>query len=97
MTARRPLVSFVLAALFSAAVACRSTPVTPAPTPTATIDADLLDITVPALHRVYEERKYTVTQVVQWHLDRIDRYNGIYGAIETVFRTESLAEAATPG
>jgi amidase len=93
MTARRPLVSFVLAALVSAAVACRSTPVTPAPTPTATIDADLLDITVPALHRVYEDRKYTVTQVVQWHLDRIDRYNGIYGAIETVFRNESLAEA----
>jgi hypothetical protein len=26
---------------------------------------------------------YTVTQVVQWHLTRIDRYNGVYGAIET--------------
>ena len=52
----------------------------------AAIDRDLLDVTVPQLHRLYAEKKYTVTQVVQWHLDRIDRYNGVYGAIETVFR-----------
>ncbi len=32
--------------------------------------------------------------MVQWHLDRIDRYNGVYGAIETVFRKEALEEAA---
>ena len=31
---------------------------------------------------------------MQWHLDRIDRYNGVYGAIETVFHREALAEAA---
>jgi Asp-tRNA(Asn)/Glu-tRNA(Gln) amidotransferase A subunit family amidase len=31
---------------------------------------------------------------VQWHLDRIDRYNGVYGAIETVLRREALADAA---
>ena len=31
---------------------------------------------------------------MQWHLDRIDRYNGVYGAIETVFRDDALAEAA---
>ena len=49
---------------------------------------------MPQLHRLYAEKKYTVTQVVQWHLDRIDRYNGVYGAIETVFRSEALAEAA---
>jgi Asp-tRNA(Asn)/Glu-tRNA(Gln) amidotransferase A subunit family amidase len=60
----------------------------------AAIDRDLLDVTVPQLHRLYAEKKYTVTQVVQWHLDRIDRYNGVYGAIETVFRREALAEAA---
>src|SRR4029079_10094480 len=46
------------------------------------------------LHGLYTAKKYTVTQVVQWHLDRIDRYNGVYGAIETLFRGESLAEAA---
>jgi aspartyl-tRNA(Asn)/glutamyl-tRNA(Gln) amidotransferase subunit A len=44
-----------------------------------------------------------VSQVVQWHLDRIDRHNGVYGAIETVFHREALADAAredaaaTPG
>lgn len=32
--------------------------------------------------------------MVQWHLDR---YNGVYGAIETVFRSEALAEAAQGG
>ncbi len=58
------------------------------------MDRDLLDVTVSRLHRLYAEKRVTVTQVVQWHLDRIDRYNGVYGAIETVFRNEALAEAA---
>jgi Asp-tRNA(Asn)/Glu-tRNA(Gln) amidotransferase A subunit family amidase len=71
---------------------CRSTP-QPATT-VRSIDDDLLDVTVADLHRLYAERRYTVTQVAQWHLDRIDRYNPVYGAIETVFRREALAEAA---
>src|SRR5471030_625024 len=90
MTHRRPFVVVALATLLSGAVACRATPEAPG----AAIDRDLLDVTVPQLHRLYAEKKYTVTQVVQWHLDRIDRYNGVYGAIETVFRREALAEAA---
>jgi len=57
-------------------------------------DRDLLDVTVPKLEQLYTEKRYTVTQVVQWHLDRIDRYNGVYGAIETVLRESALAEAA---
>ena len=47
-------------------------------------DRDLLDVTVPKLEQLYTDKRYTVTQVVQWHLDRIDRYTGVYGAIETV-------------
>ena len=74
------------------AVACRATP--DAAAPAAAMDRDLIDVTVPALHRLYQDKTYTVTQVVQWHLDRIDRYNGIYGAIETVLRADALAEAA---
>ena len=62
--------------------------------PDRPIDRDLLDVTVPALQKLYADRKYTVTQVVQWHLDRIDRYNGVYGAIETVLRESALAQAA---
>ena len=92
MTLRPAFVVVALASLLGAAVACRA--VREAPAPGAAIDRDLLDVTVPRLHRLYAEKRYTVTQVVQWHLDRIDRYNGVYGAIETIFRSESLAEAA---
>ena len=82
----------VVAAALTLAVACRAVP--EAPPPAGSIDSDLLDVTVARLHQLYEARKYTVKQVVQWHLDRIDRYNGVYGAIETVLRSEALAEAA---
>jgi amidase len=58
------------------------------------MDRRLLDVTVAGLQRLYAERTCTVTQVVQWHLDRIDRYNGVYGAIETVLRQSALADAA---
>ena len=67
------------------------------PNPTASgnaMDRDLLDITVPKLQQLYANKRYSVTQVVQWHLDRIDRYNGVYGAIETVLRDDALADAA---
>ena len=60
----------------------------------AAMDRDLLDVTVPRLQQLYKNKTYSVTEVVQWHLDRIDRYNGVYGAIETVLRTDALAEAA---
>jgi amidase len=91
MTHCRRFVVAGLTTLLGIAIACRATPGAPL---SASIDRDLLDVTVPQLHRFYAEKKYTVAQVVQWHLDRIDRYNGVYGAIETVFRREALAEAA---
>jgi Asp-tRNA(Asn)/Glu-tRNA(Gln) amidotransferase A subunit family amidase len=87
----RPLVLIALASLAGTAVACRAVPEATSP---SAIDRDLLDVTVPRLQRLYANKTYTATQVVQWHLDRIDRYNGVYGAIETVFRREALAEAA---
>ena len=92
MTLRSPLRTIALAALLGVATACRDLP---APRDaSAAIDRDLLDVTVAQLHRLYDERRYTVTQVVQWHLARIDRYNGVYGALETVYRKEALAESA---
>jgi Asp-tRNA(Asn)/Glu-tRNA(Gln) amidotransferase A subunit family amidase len=63
-------------------------------TPGTQIDGDLLDVTVPKLQQLYAERKYTVTDVVRWHLDRIDKYNPVYGALETVLRDDALAAAA---
>ena len=86
-----------LIATFALSVSCGRAPdalPATAATSRSAIDRDLMDVTVPQLQRLYAEHRYTVTQVVQWHLDRIDRYNAIYGAIETVLRSEALATAA---
>ena len=58
------------------------------------IDRDLMDVSVDRLHALYREHRYSVTQVVQWHLDRIWRYNGFYQAVQTVSAKTALAEAA---
>src|ERR1700744_862985 len=58
------------------------------------MDRDLMEGTVDRLHQLYREPRYTVAEVVQWHLDRIARYNGIYRAVQTVNDKASLAEAA---
>ena len=58
------------------------------------IDKDLFEVTVPQLESFYASHRYTVTQVVQWHLARIHKYNGIYRAVETVMEREALAAAA---
>lgn len=58
------------------------------------MDRDLLEVTVDRLHQFYRDHRYTVTQVVQWHLDRIARYNGIYRAVQTINDKPALAEAA---
>ena len=63
----------------------------------AAIDRDLMDVSVTRLHAMYREHRehrYTVTQVVQWHLKRIARYNGFYQALQTVTANTALAEAA---
>lgn len=57
------------------------------------MDRDLMEVTVDHLHQLYQEHRYTVTQVVQWHLDRIARYNGIYRPVQTVNDNAALAEA----
>src|ERR1700742_2589921 len=64
------------------------------PADRAAMDHDLMDVTVDRLHDLYRQHRYTVTQVVQWHLDRIARYNGIYRAVQTVNMKSALADAA---
>jgi amidase len=81
-----------VAATLAVAVSGCTSPAVPVAVNAA--DRDLLDVTVPKLEQLYADKRYTVTQVVQWHLDRIDRYNGVYGAIETVLRASALAAAA---
>jgi len=60
----------------------------------AAMDRDLLEITIPQLEQLYRSHKYTVTEVVRWHIARIEKYNGIYRAVETLDATGALATAA---
>jgi Asp-tRNA(Asn)/Glu-tRNA(Gln) amidotransferase A subunit family amidase len=62
--------------------------------PQSDIDRDLLETNIPALHRLYVTRKYTVTQVVRWYLTRIAKYNGIYKAVETLHERDALEQAS---
>jgi Asp-tRNA(Asn)/Glu-tRNA(Gln) amidotransferase A subunit family amidase len=64
------------------------------PQATPQIDKDLFEVTIPRLEGFYASHKYTVTQVVQWHLARIHRYNGIYRPVEQILEREALATAA---
>jgi Asp-tRNA(Asn)/Glu-tRNA(Gln) amidotransferase A subunit family amidase len=72
-------------------VACSRTPER---RPAAEMDRDLMEVTVPQLQALYRNRKYTVTEVVNWHIARIRKYNGIYGAIQNLDEQNALAAAA---
>jgi amidase len=85
MKMRAPLSWFVLL-LF--------TPPALAANPQDAMNRDLLEVTVPQLQQMYREHKYTVTQVVQWYMARIAKYNGIYRAVQNVDATGALATAA---
>jgi amidase len=69
-----------------------------APTPKShareAMDRDLLEVTIPQLEEMYRSHRYTVTEVVNWYLARIARYNGIYRAVQTLDTTGALATAA---
>jgi Asp-tRNA(Asn)/Glu-tRNA(Gln) amidotransferase A subunit family amidase len=58
------------------------------------MDRDLLEVTIPQLEEFYRSHKYTVAEVVQWHMARIARYNGIYRAVQTLDQKGALATAA---
>jgi amidase len=66
-----------------------------APSPPGIVmDHDLLEITIPQLEQLYRQHKYTVAQVVAWYIERIRRYNGVYGAIENLDVMGASATAA---
>jgi amidase len=60
----------------------------------ARMDRDLMEVTIPQLEAMYAAHTYTVVDVVGWYLGRIDRYNGIYRAVQTVDRAGALRRAA---
>ncbi len=66
---------------------------------------DLLEIDIPHLQDLYRARKCTVTEVVNWYLARIRRYNGVYaaiedidakGALETAYREDAALKSSGP-
>ena len=58
------------------------------------MDRDLTEVGISQLQGYYARRKYTVSEVVEWYLGRIRRYNGIYRPIESLFEADARAEAA---
>lgn len=58
------------------------------------MDRDLLEITIPQLEQLYRAHKYTVTEVVHWYVARIEKYNGIYRAVQNLDTAGALATAA---
>ncbi len=53
-----------------------------------------MEITIPQLEQLYRDHKYTVTEVVRWYMARIERYNGIYRAVQNLDKAGALATAA---
>lgn len=60
----------------------------------AQLDRDLMEVSVTQLQSYYAQHRYTVSEVVDWYLARIARYNGIYRPLEQVFDAEARALAA---
>ncbi len=58
------------------------------------MDRDLIEVTIPQLERLYRSHKYTVTEVVRWYIARIEKYNGIYRAVQNLDVPGALATAA---
>ena len=58
------------------------------------MDRDLMEVTVPQLEQLYAAQKYTVTEVVRWYIARIEKYNGIYRAVQTLDTPGVLQTAA---
>ena len=58
------------------------------------LDSDLPEVTIAKLEALYAERKYTVTQVVEWHLARIARFDPVYRAMIHVDRSGARRTAA---
>jgi amidase len=58
------------------------------------MDRDLMEISVPRLEKLYAKHRYTVTEVTQWYLDRIARYDGTYRAFLYLDKAGALRRAA---
>lgn len=83
-----------LAFLLSAALLACAAASTPAGAQQKPIDRDLKEVTIRQLQEHYQRGTYTAQQVVQWHMDRIEKLNPKYAPLVEVYREEALAKAA---
>src|SRR5205814_404435 len=60
----------------------------------AAMDHDLMEVTIPQLEELYRAHEYTVTEVVQWYIARVTKYNGIYRAVQNLDTKGALATAS---
>jgi amidase len=91
----KPLIPHLLIGLgLGVLIAVPGSAAQPAATSTSAMDRDLIEVTIPQLHRYYDTHKYTVSQVVAWYLGRIARYNGVYKPMEQVFDADARTAAA---
>jgi amidase len=88
-TKRRPRTGVLLALILSVVSSMYAQELV-----SSAIDRDLMEVSVEGLHRLYAQHRYTVTQVTQWYLDRIARYDGTYRALLYVDTKAALARAA---
>lgn len=94
----RPSFCLLLAALFVSTACSRAQARTPSSTTAASqtdMDRDLLEATIPRLEELYSSHKYTVTEVIEWYLRRIEKYNGIYRAVQNLDLHGAMATAAS--
>jgi amidase len=87
----RTTICVLVAALAAIGAGCSRAPATNSQ---ESMDRDLMEITIPQLEQFYKSHKYTVTEVVQWYAARIDKYNGIYRAVQDLDMPGALATAA---
>src|SRR5258708_4630328 len=63
-------------------------------TPHTAMERDLDEVTIAKLHEMYAAHKLKVTDVTQWYLDRIARYDSVYKSVLYVDKKGALAAAA---
>lgn len=85
-----PSMHFVKAAMLSTLL---SVPAVAASPNVAKMDRDLLEVSVTKLHTLYRTHIYTVRQVTEWYLARIEKYNPTYKPVLELDREGALKRA----
>jgi amidase len=86
-----PKLALLVLALAAVEAGCSSAPATISKD---TMDQDLMEVSIPQLEQLYSNHKYTVTDVVHWSIARVEKYNGIYRAVQNLDAPGALATAA---